>query len=272
MGIEEQVFFSYAKVNVFLKIVGMRERYHELSSRFILVKSLFDEMYFVKKGKFESQPFVIEWNFGCEFSENVIWKAYLELMKFLKEWWYDDKIQKISEFINRYKLIVEKNIPIWGGLWWWSSNVATFLRMMNEILQLELSLGSLWQIGACVWADVNFFISGWDSANVRWVGEKIERFEEDILDIEIFTPKVSCDTRIVFEKYRETVFDAENIDLDFVRHVELMSTKEILTSFDIEQLNDLFEVSLSIYPELGRYSGEGCFFSGSGSSFFRVIR
>ncbi|XPV52310.1 MAG: hypothetical protein ACNI3H_07880 [Halarcobacter ebronensis] len=33
---------SYAKVNIFLKIVGKRDNYHELASRFVRVHSLYD--------------------------------------------------------------------------------------------------------------------------------------------------------------------------------------------------------------------------------------
>lgn len=40
---------SYAKLNIFLKITGFRGNYHEIRSRFILFKGIFDEIEFVKK-------------------------------------------------------------------------------------------------------------------------------------------------------------------------------------------------------------------------------
>ena len=40
---------AYAKVNIFLKIVGTRGNYHELVSRFMIVSSLFDTLSFVPK-------------------------------------------------------------------------------------------------------------------------------------------------------------------------------------------------------------------------------
>lgn len=38
---------SYAKINVFLKIIGIRGDYHEILSRFILVDEIYDEIEFV---------------------------------------------------------------------------------------------------------------------------------------------------------------------------------------------------------------------------------
>lgn len=40
---------SYAKVNIFLKIVGIRDNYHLIASRFVIVKNLFDTISFIKK-------------------------------------------------------------------------------------------------------------------------------------------------------------------------------------------------------------------------------
>ena len=39
---------SFAKINVFLKIVGLRGNYHELASRFVLLENIYDEIRFVK--------------------------------------------------------------------------------------------------------------------------------------------------------------------------------------------------------------------------------
>ena len=42
---------SYAKVNIFLKIAGKRENYHELVSRFVRVHNLYDTISFVKTSR-----------------------------------------------------------------------------------------------------------------------------------------------------------------------------------------------------------------------------
>jgi 4-diphosphocytidyl-2-C-methyl-D-erythritol kinase len=40
---------AYAKVNIFLKISGRRDNYHEIVSRFMIVKNLFDEIEFIEE-------------------------------------------------------------------------------------------------------------------------------------------------------------------------------------------------------------------------------
>ena len=63
---------SYAKVNIFLKIVGKRDNYHELVSRFVRVKNLFDMITF-EKGDFED--FTLEGDFGCTTQQNTIYNG-----------------------------------------------------------------------------------------------------------------------------------------------------------------------------------------------------
>ena len=46
-----QTYKAYAKVNIFLKITGMRGDYHEILSRFMKVDNLYDELSFVLKKK-----------------------------------------------------------------------------------------------------------------------------------------------------------------------------------------------------------------------------
>ncbi len=64
---------AYAKVNIFLKITGMRGDYHTLSSRFMRVNTLFDTLWFEAKS---TPEFEIKGNFDCEVHSNTIYKAY----------------------------------------------------------------------------------------------------------------------------------------------------------------------------------------------------
>ncbi len=49
-----------------------------------------------------------------------------------------------------------------------------------------------------------------------------------------------------------------------------MKSIEILKEFDIKKANDLYESALSLYPQLSDYAKKDWYFSGSGSSFFRI--
>jgi len=292
-----KVWKSYAKVNVFLKVIGLREGYHELSSRFVLVKDLYDEMRFEVKGKrdevwcdengngwlvmrkeeslFSAQDlgygeFELEGRFPCSITKNTIYKAYVQLLDFFEQKDKMNERQAVIDFFKRYKLVVRKRIAAGSWLGGGSSNAAVFLKMVDEALGFDLSLWGLWKIGQSVGSDVNFFLTDRCCANVRGVGEKIEQFEDDEIDLKIFTPPIHCSTPQVFSVFREKYWDEENVDVDFVREMEMMSTKDILMTFEREQLNDLYEVSLDVYPELIPYVREGLFFSGSGSSFFKI--
>ncbi|MBD3841988.1 MAG: 4-(cytidine 5'-diphospho)-2-C-methyl-D-erythritol kinase, partial [Campylobacterales bacterium] len=137
---------AYAKVNIFLKIAGKRDGYHELVSRFCKVLNLFDTISF-EKGSFES--FTLEGDFGCSLEKNTIFKAYLKLCQ---------SDLKVKEFFIHHKVVVEKNIPEFAGLGGGSSDCATFILMVNEVCQLGLSKDYLATLGATIGADVPFFI------------------------------------------------------------------------------------------------------------------
>jgi 4-diphosphocytidyl-2-C-methyl-D-erythritol kinase len=248
---------SYAKVNIFLKIAGRRGDYHELVSRFVCVKNLFDMITFIP-GNFNG--FTLEGDFGCEIEKNTIYKVYLEVLKFDKS---------VEEFFKKYKVVVEKNIPKFAGLGGGSSNAASFLLMLNEMVQLELSQKQMVDIGLKVGADIPFFLYGYDSANVTGIGEIVEKFEEETLDIVTFTPKVECDTGKIFRNFRNKFY--QEITNEEKTKLLNMKSFDIMTKYDIQSANDLYLSAKDIYKELNpvNYSlPNKTFFSGSGSSFF----
>lgn len=72
---------SYAKVNIFLKIVGIRDNYHLLASRFVLVKNLFDEVSFIKR---DVKNFTLEGNFSCAL-EKIQFIKHIKNLKSMEE-------------------------------------------------------------------------------------------------------------------------------------------------------------------------------------------
>ncbi len=252
---------SFAKVNIYLKIVGTRGRYHTLESRFMRVKTLFDEIEFVKKDK-TSTDFEIDGNFSCKVEQNSIYKAYKNLLLHTKD-------PKIENFFKEHKVTVDKKIPEFAGLGGGSSNAATFLLLANDTLSLNLNRKTLAVIGAKIGADVPFFIYEYDSANVSGIGEIVKPFDEDTLDIDTLTPTIKCDTAKVYKKYREDYL-SDDIDSKLIEELSVMNSNKILKKFDAETLNDLYQPALDIYPELSRYQEDGRFFSGSGSTFFWI--
>ncbi|PHM18468.1 MAG: 4-(cytidine 5'-diphospho)-2-C-methyl-D-erythritol kinase [Sulfuricurvum sp. PD_MW2] len=247
---------AYAKVNIFLKITGKRGEYHTLSSRFMRVDSLFDILWFEPKS---TPEFEIRGDFDCEVHSNTIYKAY----KYLQSATRSDKL---STFFEQHAVCVDKKIPSFAGLGGGSSDAATFLHMCNDELDLGLTIEELAEIGSSVGADVPFFVYGYESANVRGIGEIVERFEEPLIDFEIITPNIQISTPAVYRYYREHLY--EPISPEEVLRLESTSSRELLATMNPKVANDLYPSALGCYNELSEK--EGWFFSGSGSSFFRI--
>ena len=250
---------SYAKVNIFLKIAGKRDNYHELVSRFVRVQNLFDTITF-EKGSF--QEFTLKGNFGCTTQQNTIYKAYVKLSAISS---------KVEEFFSRYKTTVDKKIPEFAGLGGGSSNCAVFMLMVNEVCNLGLSKDQLCNIAVTIGADVPFFIYEYNSANVTGIGEVVKHFDEDVLDIQTFTPSVECNTGLIFKSFRDNHY--KEISDEASKTLLNMKSIDIYNSMDIDEANDLYKPALENYSELTpeNYSLPiNCYFSGSGSSFFYI--
>jgi 4-diphosphocytidyl-2-C-methyl-D-erythritol kinase len=247
---------SYAKVNIFLKIAGKNGNYHNLVSRFARVKNHYD---IIKFKKCRCDKFTLEGNFGCHTKQNTIFKAYKKLTKISK---------KVKKYFKTHKVIVKKNIQEFAGLGGGSSNCATFILMVNDVCNLKLSKKNMAKIGASIGADVPFFIYEFDSANVTNIGNKVKKFNEDILDIEVFTPKLKCDTKEIFKIFREKFY--KKIKKQKAKKMLKIKSIDILKKLNIKKANDLYLPALQTQPKLKKYIKKGWYFSGSGSSFFRI--
>lgn len=246
---------SPAKLNIFLKIVGTRGDYHEILSRFVRFEGLFDEIDFVLRS---DKGEILQCNANIE--NNIVLKAKDALCQagFGGE---------VERFFKEHQISLTKRIPMGAGLGGGSSNAATFLLLANEHLGLKILLSDLMSIGAKVGSDVPFFISGAVSANVSGVGEIIEKFNDEPLDIEIFTPEIFCSTPEVYRTFRANFM--QNIDVKKAQKFLTLSSKELLENFANYELNDLYAPCTKLYPKLADLS-ENKFLSGSGSSLFWV--
>lgn len=250
----------YPKLNIFLNILPpLPSGMHPLLSRFILARgNLYDEMEI-----FEGvEKFEIRGDFTCALEENLIYKAK-EALKV--------EFDEYSGYFESLRVEVKKNIPQGAGLGGGSANAGAFLCEMAR--RLDLSKESLQKIAPKIGSDVSFFVNEYESANVMGCGEVVNEFVENShYTYEIFTPKIFCNTRRVYQAFDRLLRNEEIqsvVKLDFLS----LSSIELLSRFTPIELNDLLLPALSEYPELNGVReelGEGWFFSGSGSSFFRV--
>ncbi len=258
---------SFAKVNIYLKIIGIKDGYHLLNSRFMIVNSLYDTITFKKKSG-PKDAFELSGKFSCKKEDNIIYKAYKALLRV-------DKIsKKVENFFEEYSVNVQKNIPEFAGLGGGSSNAATFLKMANEAIELKLTKDELLNLASSLGADVAFFINEFESANVSGIGENVLKFDENTLELNIYTPPVKCVTKDVYATFRKELMKnydkiiSDNIKL--ATKLDTLKSKEILKDYAPTELNDLFAPAIKLYPKLQDYVDYG-FFSGSGSSFFKEL-
>jgi len=247
---------AYAKINIFLKIVGIRDNYHELISRFVKLETLYDVIEFVP-GNFDK--FTIDGFNNLKREENLIYKAFVELNRYTQN-------PEILDFFYFHKVVVKKNIPTGAGLGGGSSNAAAFMKLCNEVIDLRLSLKQLAQIGAKIGADVPFFIFDETSANVSGIGEIIEKFEENVPKLELKFIDVHCDTAKVYQNYRKKFMRVFEIEL--ANRLKELPTIEILNKITPLKANDLYESAINLCPKLEPYKKDW-FLSGSGSTLFR---
>lgn len=250
---------AHAKVNIFLKITGHQKGYHTLLSRFVRVEHLYDTIEFVPEA---CHTFTIEGCGDVPLEKNTIYKAYKALNAYTGD-------LDILNFFYTHKVVVTKRIPTQAGLGGGSSDAAAFMRLVTRTCNLLLSTETLAQIGSTIGADIPFFIYNYPAANVSGFGEIIEPFVEPTLDIEIYTPKLGCNTQKVYHTFKTHLL--KDIQLcSFVGWDKLDSKTLVEMINDPSILNDLYAAASIAYPSLQDLAPKGWFFSGSGSTFFKI--
>ncbi len=256
----------YPKLNIFLKILGHKDGFHQIHSRFVLAKGeLYDEMNIT-----HYSCFTLQGDFDCEEKDNLIYKAKCVLQDFL-----DIQGQKTAvKAIECVKIEVQKSIPKGAGLGGGSGNAGAFLIGVNNFFGLGLSQKQLMAVGEKIGADVAFFVSGEESANVSGKGQYIQSLNEKPLQYSIYTPPhIFCDTTKVYKCYADSIKAHKRSYSTPANEWFAKTSLELLSNhFSKSTLNDLYESACEIYPHLrdiAQELGEGWYFSGSGSSFFR---
>jgi 4-diphosphocytidyl-2-C-methyl-D-erythritol kinase len=151
------VWLSPAKLNLFLHINNRRQDgYHELQSLFQML-NYGDEMQFdiTQDGVINLTPQLS----GVANEDNLIIKAARLLQ------------QKAGTTLGA-NILLNKNLPMGGGIGGGSSNAATTLLALNHLWQTNLSIKQLAELGLSLGADVPIFVHG-RTAFAEGVGEKI---------------------------------------------------------------------------------------------------
>ena len=245
---------SFSKINLGLKVLNLRDdNYHNISSIFIEV-DLYDTLTFTPSSSFSihCSNDTIPIN-----RDNTITQAYKLL-------------NKKFNFKNHYKILLEKNIPIGGGMGGGSSNAAFTLKALNKLNNLKLTNKQLYEFSLKVGSDVPFFIEGGIKL-VSGRGEVINDYYAPLINdlyILLIFPNFSVDTSWAYKKIKNKL-QYKEYSTKFPALDSQVNWK--LFENDFEDIvgsayPEIFEIKQFLYNNGALYSG----LSGSGSTMFGV--
>jgi len=245
---------SFSKINLGLKVLNLRDdNYHNISSVFIEV-DLYDTLTFIPSSSFSlnCSNNIIPIN-----RENTITKAYKLL-------------NKKFNFKDHYKILLEKNIPIGGGMGGGSSNAAFTLKALNKLNNLKLTNKQLYETGLKIGSDVPFFIEGGIKL-VSGRGEIINNYSAPLINdlyILLIFPDFSVDTSWAYKKIKNKL-QYKEYSTKFPALDSKVNWK--LFENDFEDIvgsayPEIFEIKQFLYNNGALYSG----LSGSGSTMFGI--
>jgi 4-diphosphocytidyl-2-C-methyl-D-erythritol kinase len=250
---------SFAKVNLYLRVLGRRDDgFHELCTVFQTV-SLHDSITFV-----EDEDLSLTWNQMevAVSNDNLIIRAA-------------NALKKRYKVDNGARINLVKTIPAPGGLGGGSSNGAMTLLGLTKLWRLPVDRSVLTDLAAEIGSDVPFFLHGGIALGTGR-GENVEELPDlAIGPMLIITPKVAVSTPDAF--YRLSAPNLTKLALNR----NLSVCRDEARSPDLLHCalkNDLEASVFKAYPEVGRVKetllglgAQGAAMSGSGASVFAMF-
>ena len=244
---------AHAKLNLSLDVTGKRENgYHDIKTLMVMT-DLYDEMKFSKSDKLE-----ILGDFDFDMKENFIYKAYLALR---------DYVAKDLPF----KVEIEKNIPIAGGLAGGTSNGAGTFYALNDLYDLKIPKKDLIKLSSSLGADFTYMMTG-GTKLASGIGEILEEVRPIELDnVLVVNPGYGVSTKEVCGgiKIEEMRIDFDEVlqalyDLDIKRLNKVLENK--MEDVVFEKHRDLLEIKNKM-----REFNSASLMSGSGATIFGIF-
>ena len=177
---------SPAKVNLRLEILRKREDgYHEIRTIFQKI-SLHDTLHFSLKRRRGIR--ITADHPGLPTGErNLVYQAVRSILE-------------RSDYEGGVDVVIEKRIPLGAGLGGGSSNAATTLKAVNQLLKMNLNRKELKEAGAKIGADVPFFLFE-GSAIGSGVGERLRKITLPSLWYILIYPNFEVSTRWAYQNF-----------------------------------------------------------------------
>jgi len=259
------VIHSFAKVNLFLKVINKRpDNYHNIKTLFERI-SLCDKI--IIRNRADKLIKITCNHPGVPVDEsNLCFKT----AKLLRDEFGIEKGLDIE---------ISKRIPVGAGLGGGSSNAASVLLALNRLWKLKLSRDKLAKFAAKIGSDAAFFVYEAPFAIGEGRGEKIRvlRNPEKIkLWHVLVAPATHVSTPLIYRKFDELcglTKPAVNVKI-----LSSILVGRFLVSQPGFLSNSLEQVTLKLYPEVRQiketlyaYGAKDILMSGSGSAVFAVV-
>jgi len=249
---------AFAKINLCLDVISRREDgYHELEMVMVPI-DLFDtvEITIAEKMQIASDKSFLPLD-----RRNTVINA-IEVMR-----------EKYG-FKENFNIRLVKNIPTQAGLAGGSTDAATAIKIINELLQLNMSENEMYEVAEVVGSDVPFCLFG-KPAQVKGVGEQLSPIEINLgFYLFLAKPRMGVSTKAAFT----------NLDMDHLAHANTPKMVDALKENDydkfLENLKNSLETPaiievpeiLKMKEELISFGFDAALMSGSGSTIFAITR
>ncbi len=246
---------SPAKVNLHLRVLRKREDgYHDILTLMQRI-SLYDKMIFtpIERGIAISCPD----SALPENEDNIVYRAAQTLLSG-------------TSHSGGIHITIKKQIPVAAGLGGGSSNAATTLITLNELLELHCKTETLMKMGSTLGADVPFFICG-KTAWATGIGDQLNPIENiPRLWFVLINPSFEISTKMVYE----------NLNFRLTKRALKYRKLSLCTAEDIVKglYNDLEKVTVHLHPSLQHLKdlllqegAHGALMSGSGPTVFGIF-
>ena len=254
-------YLSNAKINLNLMITGIDDKGYHLLYSVVAPIRLYDE---IEIDLINEDKVILTCNDNKipVDEKNIIIKCIKEL-------------KKHKDIKPGFRIKLLKNIPDEAGLGGGSSNGATVLKAINEMLNLKISKEELARIGGNVGADIPFFIYN-EVSLMEGVGDKLTKIEKNEFDpfILLVKPNVGINTKQAFELYDKMIKTKEYTPLILHKLIEKNETDSIneYVKNDLQRVANIFVPEIKkitkLLVDFGAYAS--CM-SGSGSCCFGLF-
>ena len=255
----EEIFIkSYAKLNLYLDIIGKREdNYHLIESMFHTV-SLHDE-FTIKPSENFNISTSGKYKLNNDMEENICTKVFFHF-------------KNNYNLESNYNIKIEKNIPTGAGLGGGSSNAATLIKFLSTVIKEELTHSDILSMAESFGADVPFFIDG----GAKWVsgiGEKLKPINKLPFTALIFYPNINISTKEAYSRFNRGMFDKghfENFKYMLKTNESFNKINDTLYNVFEENVFGMRHLVLETKTDIESILEEKLHLTGSGSALFAL--